>query len=31
MTYFDQKTETLPRDVDGRVPSALVIGFRPKD
>ena len=26
-----QKTETLPRDVDGRVPSALVIGFRPKD
>jgi len=26
-----QKTETLPRDVDGRVPSALVIGFKPKD
>ncbi|NCU66591.1 cell envelope integrity protein TolA [Acidovorax sp. 210-6] len=26
-----QKTETLPRDVDGRVPSVLVIGFRPKD
>jgi colicin import membrane protein len=26
-----QKTETLPRDVDGRVPSSLVIGFRPKD
>ena len=26
-----QKTETLPRDVDGRVPSSLVIGFRPQD
>ncbi len=26
-----QKTETLPRDVDGRVPPSLVIGFRPKD
>ena len=26
-----QKTETLPRDVDGRVPNPLVIGFRPKD
>ncbi|MDF1483935.1 TonB family protein [Ramlibacter sp. H39-3-26] len=26
-----QKTETLPRDVDGRVPSSLVITFRPKD
>lgn len=26
-----QKTETLPRDVDGRVPASLVIGFRPKD
>ncbi len=25
------KTETLPRDTDGRVPSSLVIGFRPKD
>lgn len=25
------KTETLPRDVDGRVPSSLVIGFRPQD
>ncbi|AVP59022.1 cell envelope integrity protein TolA [Pulveribacter suum] len=25
------KTETLPRDVDGRVPPSLVIGFRPKD
>lgn len=26
-----QRTETLPRDVDGRVPSSLVIGFRPRD
>ena len=26
-----EKTETLPRDVDGRVPANLVIGFRPKD
>ena len=25
------KTDTLPKDVDGRVPSSLVIGFRPKD
>src|SRR6218665_1415683 len=25
------KTETLPRDVDGRVPPSLVIGFRPQD
>ena len=25
------KTETLPRDTDGRVPSELVISFRPKD
>ena len=25
------KTETLPRDVDGRVPPSLVISFRPKD
>lgn len=25
------KTETLPRDVDGRVPSSLEIGFRPQD
>ncbi len=25
------KTETLPRDVDGRVPASLVIGFRPQD
>ncbi|TWO69070.1 cell envelope integrity protein TolA [Caenimonas sedimenti] len=24
------KTETLPRDVDGRVPTSVVIGFRPK-
>ena len=26
-----QKTETLPRDVDGRVPATLEIGFRPRD
>jgi colicin import membrane protein len=26
-----QKTETLPRDTDGRVPSPIVIGFRPRD
>ena len=26
-----EKAETLPRDVDGRVPSALLISFRPKD
>ncbi|WP_225978903.1 energy transducer TonB, partial [Paracidovorax cattleyae] len=26
-----EKTDTLPRDVDGRVPSSLVIGFRPRD
>jgi len=26
-----QKTQTLPRDVDGRVPPSLVIGFRPQD
>ncbi|TXD12883.1 cell envelope integrity protein TolA [Extensimonas vulgaris] len=26
-----QKTETLPRDIDGRVPPSLVIVFRPKD
>lgn len=26
-----EKTETLPRDVDGRVPSSLEIGFRPQD
>ena len=25
------KTEILPRDIDGRVPSELVISFRPKD
>ena len=25
------KTETLPRDTDGRVPATLVISFRPKD
>ena len=25
------KTEVLPRDVDGRVPSPLIIDFRPKD
>ena len=25
------KTEVLPRDTDGRVPSSLVISFRPKD
>ena len=25
------KTETLPRDVDGRVPSPITIGFRPRD
>lgn len=25
------KTETLPRDVDGRVPTPLIISFRPKD
>lgn len=24
------KTESLPRDVDGRVPSPVIIGFRPK-
>ncbi|MGP1629450.1 MAG: cell envelope integrity protein TolA [Giesbergeria sp.] len=26
-----EKTAALPRDVDGRVPSSLVIGFRPQD
>jgi colicin import membrane protein len=25
------RTETLPRDVDGRVPPSLVISFRPRD
>ena len=24
------KTEVLPRDTDGRVPSSVVIGFRPR-
>jgi colicin import membrane protein len=26
-----EKTESLPRDADGRVPTPLEIGFRPKD
>lgn len=26
-----ERTETLPRDVDGRVPSTMVIAFRPQD
>lgn len=26
-----EKTETLPRDVDGRIPTTLEIGFRPQD
>jgi colicin import membrane protein len=26
-----ERTEMLPRDVDGRVPSAMVISFRPRD
>ncbi len=26
-----EKTATLPRDIDGRVPPSLVIGFRPQD
>ena len=26
-----EKTETLPRDIDGRVPTSIEIGFRPKD
>ena len=26
-----EKTEVLPRDVDGRVPAVMVISFRPKD
>ncbi|MBX9936343.1 MAG: TonB C-terminal domain-containing protein, partial [Burkholderiaceae bacterium] len=26
-----QKTDSLPRDTDGRVPPTLEIGFRPKD
>ncbi len=25
------KTEVLPRDTDGRVPSVLIIGFKPRD
>ena len=25
------KTETLPRDIDGRVPSSMVIAFRPRE
>lgn len=25
------KTEVLPRDIDGRVPSPIIISFRPKD
>ena len=25
------RTETLPRDVDGRVPASLTIAFRPND
>jgi colicin import membrane protein len=25
------KTDKLPRDIDGKVPSDLVIGFRPQD
>ncbi len=25
------KTETLPRDTDGRVPSTMIISFRPRD
>ena len=26
-----EKTDTLPRDVDGRIHSPLIIGFRPRD
>jgi len=26
-----EKTEVLPKDIDGNVPSSLLIGFRPKD
>jgi len=26
-----EKTEKLPRDTDGRVPSPMVITFRPRD
>lgn len=25
------KTETLPKDVDGRIPTVILMGFRPKD
>ena len=25
------RTETMPRDVDGRVPTPMIIEFRPKD
>jgi colicin import membrane protein len=25
------KTESLPRDIDGSVPSSLTISFKPKD
>jgi colicin import membrane protein len=25
------KTETMPRDTDGRVPSPLIIGFKPRN
>ena len=25
------RTQILPRDVDGRVPSTMVIAFRPRD
>jgi colicin import membrane protein len=25
------KTEVLPRDTDGRVPSAMLLDFRPRD
>jgi colicin import membrane protein len=25
------RTDTLPRDTDGRVPPTLVISFRPRD
>lgn len=30
LNAFD-KTETLPRDTDGKVPSLLILGLRPKD
>jgi colicin import membrane protein len=25
------RTQRLPRDVDGRIPSPMIIAFRPKD